>query len=265
MSKWFNFELEYLEYHYVDGDPVQSIGEVLGRSTKSILSKATYLNLFREYKPFKQPYDEDFFNKNAWTKELAYTVGIVITDGHVSKFPKKFIDIEMCDKDVLEKIARSINYTGNILEKSDGNIKHNNSYYVRLSGKKVWDFFTDLGLNNRKSYTCILPNIPHKFMKSFLRGVCDGDGSINIDKCGNPRVEISGTKQFIEGIIAVVPIKGSFYSKLGGNTYCIKYSSKNALSFLHLIYEDSNESIRMSRKYSKYLDVLDIALQKGWG
>jgi hypothetical protein len=257
--------VDYLTLHYSEGDSLESISCNLDRSFKSILSRAKLLRLKRGYRYYKKPYNVSVFNDKSWNRGLAYFVGIIATDGHVSKLPKRYVVLELCDKDVIDKVTKFTSYEGNVLEKWDGNPNHSKSYYVRFCGNEVWSLLRNLGIDNKKSYTLVFPSIPEAFVFDFLRGVIDGDGSISIDRKGNPRVEISGTKEFINGLYGKVRLSGSVYNKKGSSVYCVRYTSKNAFYFLNMVYKDSTDDIRMDRKYKRYLEVVSVASEKNWG
>jgi hypothetical protein len=257
MRSWGSEEVKYLEKHYCAGDPIDETAHYLCRSDSSIVNKAKALSLKRSYKYYKPKYNVNFFDQDNWGHELAYVTGLVTSDGHISKPPRKFVDLEMCDRDVIENVKILTEYRNKILSKWDGDINHSVSYYISFRGKKIWDFFINLGLDNSKSKTAVMPIIPDQYMWSFLRGELDGDGGIYVDRgTYYPRVEISGTKALIESIMDYIGFNGSFYSKFGNITWCARYSGKNAMQLLYKMYGDSNELTRMDRKYKKYLNIL---------
>jgi hypothetical protein len=144
-----------------------------------------------------------------------------------------------------------------------------------------------LGLTERKSLTMKFPDIPEEYMRHFIRGCWDGDGSFFIND-GKIRASfVSGSKEFMEKLVEKLYSAGFFRIRLRSmsriekeslrsrfpiNQYPIKihidkrsnnesYSIKidsivNLKKLFFFFYSDVDESICLKRKY----DVLKAGL-----
>jgi len=254
---WSRIEIDYLIENYNIIPPIK-IAQQLNRSYAAIIQKANSIGLKTEYNYHTPKYNESFLD--IWTPELAYFTGVVLADGCVSPPDGSlgyYVRISMCDLDIIEKLKKNADSQGNIRKDKNGNnIK--DRFTIDFRGKKICDFFIDLGIGYNKTHTVKFPNmIPIRYMSHFIRGIFDGDGSIciNINKHGYPRAKICGTKNVIESISHYARIPNNIYKKhQDGTTYDIQYSGDKAIEFLNYIYKDSNINIRMNRKYNKYLE-----------
>jgi len=252
---WSDVELIYLKNNYTIMPPIK-IAKYLNRTYGSVIVKARRLGLRTGYKYRKPMYDEDFFDVSNWNHELAYIVGIVLSDGHVSSSNAYcLVELGMCDEDVIEKIKNITSYGRDILEYKYGS--HKNRYIINFSGKKVWNFFTSLGMDNDKSHTAILPLIPGIYLADLIRGLFDGDGSISTNKNYYPVASIAGTESVVRSVADNAGVYYNIYShSMSKTTFVISYTGKRALQFLEYIYKDSTPNTRMDRKYNKYLNAL---------
>lgn len=198
--------------------------------------------------------NDNFFN--TWSPELAYIIGLFIADGHISDYEKSgkrkvTFSNQTIDKDMLEKIAKICGYKNNILDFKSGMSR------IQFAGKFIWEFFSGLGFDNHKTHNAKIPerliDIP-KLHPHLIRGLLDGDGSINIkDRKMNiyPEAYIVGTKDVVDFVATVYPFFNT--NRPHKSIHRITYSGKNAVEFLNEIYEDS--TIHMDRKYHKYIKI----------
>jgi len=120
-----------------------------------------------------------------WTDRLAYVIGIIATDGTLRK-NRKTIKIGMVDKEVIEYIQEVLKeevlgrkYNIFIDKKRD---KENifNLYTYQFTSPLFYKFCLNIGLMPNKSLILQELIIPKEFFSSFLSGVIDGDGNINV-------------------------------------------------------------------------------------
>jgi len=252
--RWSQDEIKVLFKCYNDKLPPIKISKLLNRSYSSVILKAESLGLKRDeyYRPEK--YNVEFFTK--WSHELAWLVGVVMSDGYVSN-PKfgKFIRVAMCDRDVVFNIAKLIDYEGNIIHRHN---KHNKDVFIlNISGKHVWSFFVDLGITHSKSVELKFPNLPEMYIYSCIRGIFDGDGSISINmKTMYPTARIIGMKDVIRFISNVVSVPYNLYD-YNNNVCILQYTGERAMAFLCGIYKDSVDLTRMQRKYLLYIKLVE--------
>lgn len=109
-----------------------------------------------------------------WTPGLAYLVGLIATDGCLSK-DGRHIDITSKDFQLLETVNEILPRREKIASKLNGYGQA--AYHIQISDVAMYRWLLQLGLTPRKSKTIGQLKIPDKFFKDFFRGIFDGDGS----------------------------------------------------------------------------------------
>ena len=251
---WSEKEIEYLTNNY-GKSPAKEISKYLNRSFNSVTLKAFCLNLKTiPGNKWHPTYNEKFFDE--WSNELAWLVGVVLSDGHVSNhIHGKYIWVKMCDKDVLDKIKIITGYKGDVTPLKREKLHYKKPYIIIIGGKKIWQFFTNLGMDNHKSQTAKWPvGLPNEYVDHFIRGLFDGDGSIYFDKNDYPFVRICGTKKLMDSVSRYIDLHFTEHSNKIETNYTIQYTGIRAEDLLELIYKNSKQNIRMDRKYNKVLE-----------
>lgn len=113
--------------------------------------------------------------KTEWSPKLAYVVGLIATDGSLSK-DGRHIDITSKDKDLLATALDCLSLTTKITDKfnSGGSLSHR----IQIGDKLFYQWLQGVGLHSNKSKTLDSLKVPRKLYRDFLRGCFDGDGSI---------------------------------------------------------------------------------------
>ncbi|MEH7482381.1 LAGLIDADG family homing endonuclease, partial [Neobacillus drentensis] len=152
----------------------------------------------------------DFFK--TLTPDLAYILGLIATDGSVGDNGE--IALGLIDEDVINWVAKKIGYTRKIHRFHDGNKNHNTRYMIHFTNQDVADALRKYEIVPRKTNIIKFPSLPDNVIRDYIRGVFDGDGTINPcvklrkKKEGvtcNPEVNIvSASLHFIEGIKKVI-------------------------------------------------------------
>lgn len=118
---------------------------------------------------------------------------------------------------------------------------------------------------NLKCYEEKFPNIPDKYLKDFIRGVVDGDGTIGHTKKYGldssklyPRLRILGNESFLrelnEATKKFCNHKTKAINKKGEeNIYCVSYNYSTAKKILEWLYNDCK--ICLKRKFDRYIEV----------
>jgi hypothetical protein len=114
-----------------------------------------------------------------WTSNLAYAIGLLVTDGNLSKDGRH---ITIVSKDLSQVVIfkRCLNINNKISFKSSGYSKRGKYYFVQFGNVKLYNWLLRLGLKPNKSKTISSLLIPNKFFPDFLRGHLDGDGSFRV-------------------------------------------------------------------------------------
>ena len=209
----------------------------------------------RKYKP-----NDDYFK--TWSAEMAYFLGLIAADGHVShKNNLLMINLKQTDHQIIENLKNALAYDGPIytINKKDGQPQS----CLTVSSKEITKDLNNLGLSGNKTYDLDwVVGIPDEFVSHFVRGVFDGDGCthLNTEK-QNYCSTIVGTFKLTENIKKNYEIysekKSGYLNKRGAVQYLEFNGRYNALAFLNWIYTDSTQSTRLSRKYDLYLQLKD--------
>ena len=214
------------------------------KSTKYRYDKHTFDNIDNEYK--------------------AYWLGFLYADGYIlskRKHSSKKMGLALSIKD--EKHMRKFKNFMN----TDAPIKIYENYtfnkkYCRLlfTGDYICNTLIDKGMLEHKSLILLFPSIhqvPEEFIRHFLRGYFDGDGSIvkrsKKESSKAYTISLLGTKEFLSHIIKKYNLKCKLEKKKGveTNNYYIRIHSINEVEkVLDYIYKDSN--IYLDRKYNIY-------------
>lgn len=200
--------------------------------------------------------NENIFHN--WSNKMAYVLGIIITDGNVAT-NNGCISISMKECDHLKKIKKMLN--------SEHPVKYDKAkdiYYFGFTRKKMSDKLFELGITNNKSLKVEFPDVPDQFLSHFIRGVFDGDGSVFFEPRSKDyplRVSFtSGSKAFmtiLEGKLRLHAglSKRIIYKRLQKRmSYYIRYCHKDSLKFFDYVYAGADESMRLERKYQKFLE-----------
>lgn len=113
--------------------------------------------------------------KIEWSPNFAYAIGLLVTDGCLSK-DGRHIDLTSKDVEQLLNFMKCLGVNPKIGYKTSG---YNGKAYTRIQFGDV-DFYTfllQIGLMPRKSKVIGEVMVPDEYFFDFLRGCFDGDGS----------------------------------------------------------------------------------------
>jgi hypothetical protein len=115
--------------------------------------------------------DKDFL----WTAQLAYAVGLLVTDGNLSR-DGRHINMRSAEIKMLETFKKCLNLKNKIGSdrKPDGHI----GFRVQFGNVQFYDWLLRVGLMPAKSRIIGAIDIPDQFFPDYLRGCIDGDGYI---------------------------------------------------------------------------------------
>lgn len=116
--------------------------------------------------------DKDF----EWTPELAYAVGLLTTDGNLSKDGRHII-MRSSDLPLLKIFKKCLNLSNKIV-RTDGKWSKKPCYQIQFGDAQFYRWLLKIGLSPGKTYTIGRLKIPDKYFPDFLRGHLDGDGSV---------------------------------------------------------------------------------------
>ena len=208
--------------------------------------------------------DFHFFDKID-TEAKAYILGFIYADGCLRR---NSLSITLAEKDIdiLEKIKLEMR-SERIFTKghSKGYVNSSITYNLTITSPVLREGLIKQGITERKTETCSFPEIPEAYLRHFLRGYVDGDGSFglyysggvgryNLSICANPLCVV----QLSDVFYSLVETRGGVYkrhkdSKSGVVT--LRYSGKSTVCKL-LNYLYSRASIYLDRKYKNYLHIV---------
>lgn len=245
---WSNNELNQLVNNYSTNRNIY--GLFPQRTAHAINHKASRLKLKRLQRAGKYLFNENFFNK--WSIETAYVLGLIFSDGNVSK-EKDHFSIHISDKDVelLELI--------NKLTKSNHPIEiRDHSAYLRIYNKFATAKLIGYGCIPRKSLILEFPNVPFKYLNHFVRGYFDGDGSIYFNKPDVIKIKIIGTKKFLNKLQNILFLKLHLKKHRiiqNGNIFFFEYYGNDARDFCLWLYKN-NKNLYLKRKRKRFKEHL---------
>lgn len=123
----------------------------------------------------KQKLPDKDFN---WSPNLAYTIGLIATDGCLSNDGRHII-LRSSDIDQIETFKKCLGLSNKIgAPNTRGTLSPRICYRLQFGNIQFYHWLQKIGLFAAKSYTIGSLKIPDKYFRDFLRGHLDGDGSI---------------------------------------------------------------------------------------
>ena len=211
------------------------------------------------------------------SNEKAYWLGLLFADGCVQYHPKKgdswsiALSLMKEDKYLVENFAKAVEtdlkvkeyHNGTGFQRKDG-APHIECRIVLYSSQMANDL-KKYGIIPRKSLKVKeLPNIEEPYMKHFIRGFFDGNGSITFNKCHGkdryiiPKVVFYSTHEFCNDLNcylnkALGVSQNKITDQKDYDVSFITYGKYgDAEEIYHYLYDDAPASIYMKRKKEKF-------------
>ena len=228
---------------YKSGMSFKEMGPIVGlsdRAIRGVMYKHGVLMNREQYsgQPRKHKVNEDYFK--VWTHEMAWVLGLFVTDGHVNKQIHS-IYFSQKDERILRLIAKYME--ADYVLAATGPTKITPTLII--NSKEIKKDLEIMGVIANKSLTVPFPSVPEEYLASFVRGVIDGDGCV--EKEGYALLVTSGSLDFAEGLLFVFRswrLKSDITSLVGqtGNTiYRVWVRGKlELLKLADLVYKDTN-------------------------
>lgn len=249
----------------------KEISDLIGYSERSIsrVLKEKGINSKRKNRyTFSENYFSDIDNQYK-----AYILGLLYADGYVGDEHYNNIVLGMKDKEIIEKVAKQIEYSGLIRKGNKGSFENSTySYILNVSSKIMANDLRELGLYPNKSLSMNkFPSIPKDQEIHFIRGYFDGDGSVVLSQnstyykkndfvkkyqYNTIAIAFLGTEPFLKILTEKMELK--YYSIRNTKTPLIKElrinSKKESGRIYKMFYEEAE--IYLERKQKKWLNFL---------
>lgn len=201
-----------------------------------------------------------------WRPELSYAIGLLVTDGNLSKDGRHMIfvskDIEQINN--LNKCLGIKPKLGKTISGYNGKSAHR----VQFGGIIFYNFLLSIGLTPAKSKTIGPVDIPAEFFWDYLRGCFDGDGCFYSYWDSRWRSShmfyiefISASKKHILWIQNEIKnrlnITGHITNDGRETTLQLKYAKKDSLEIIKKMYYNT-KVVCLSRKRDKIRKALKI-------
>lgn len=206
--------------------------------------------------------NEGFFAK--WSPEMAYVLGLIVTDGCISEAGT--VSLSMNDLELLKKVKEVIRSEHNITPS-----KHQSGLYCfSFTREKLARDLNKLGVVPRKSLIVEFPDVPREHLPDFIRGVFDGDGSVYFEP-RSPKYPVrsklrskfvSSSKQFIEGLHMALESLGmpkrKIYQQKTKNawSYSFVFCHKDNMRLFEILYKNVENGLFLGRKYKRFSEGL---------
>lgn len=207
------------------------------------------------YHSRKYTLNEYFFDK--WTSEMAYVLGFWFADGYMRKEKSYRIVFSSNDYELMQQIRRVLGSSHPLRRQI-----HDKTLQMIIHSKYMYKKLSKLGGLRNKSLIMDFPDIPSKYLKDFIRGYFDGDGSVFYvnylsTKNNKPYKELrsnftSGSRKFLEKLMRILNKEiGLTIKKLSkysqDHSLKLGYGTQDTQTLLKFIYYP-NFSIGLKRK-----------------
>lgn len=280
-------EREIINEYVVLKNTTKNISEKLGISPSTVLRvlKRNNINIDKTRRSKVKRVRRFDVNDNYFTKidsnEKAYILGLLYADGYltIEGSGTKTIGIDLIDEEILREISLRLDYKGEVRHiknyKSNSGFKSvSKRFRLKFSSEKIYENLINLGCTPRKSLTLTFPTeeqVPKKFIKAFILGYFDGDGSIikttrkgkqyKNGKYESYSLSFVGTEEFLNSLKKVLNLEhlknNKRWKERDNNHFEIRICGNNqAYRVLKELYEAS--PIFLKRKHDKFKDLENI-------
>ncbi len=232
--------------------------------------------------------NDSFFSK--WSPEMAWVLGLLFTDGNVQRTKSSLrVSIASVDYDLLCNVRTLLGSTRAIKKNVQSYDKSKFIYSFVFFREKMRDDLHKLGLVERKSLVMQFPEVPERYIRHFIRGCWDGDGSIYlsagklrasyvcgsfdfIKTLGDELYKIGIYRKILHGYMNSInatlrsqypngqyPLKIHIEKRSKTPSYYLKIDSRENLSKLfYFFYAGIDESLYLKRKYNVFVEGLSL-------
>lgn len=207
--------------------------------------------------------------ENIESKEIAYILGLLWADGHVTfannkaKTPIIKHNSKPEDNFIFLDIFNKTGKWNTFTSKNIGTFSTGNNYISTnwVSSRLIGEFLIDNDYRNKtKSPDKIINKIPDDLRRFWFMGFFDGDGSVTIIKNGHHSVAFTSDKnqdwKFMINLFESININGykiRIQSTKYGSRSQIRITNKlDIIKFDQYLYQDADDNIGLKRKKGRF-------------
>ena len=261
--------VEIHKSEYMNGESCIKIDEKYGLSKGYINKKFKKYGLpVRSNKINSKKYhvDSNYF-ENIDNHEKAYRLGFMSADGYITQPKHKRVGLALGIKDFehIEKFQKCINSSYPISIYTNKNPIGGSGEYCRviITDDKMYECLQDNGVVLNKTKNFKPPSLKYEYIKSFILGYFDGDGSIYVNSTKYPYYSISivglpETLDFISEYLVenkLIDKKPKHNKRKEEHYVCyIRWGGNNIVTkIMEHLYQDIDLKIPLKRKYELFL------------
>jgi hypothetical protein len=252
--KGFDLDYKKISEEYLNGSGLKSLASKYNVSQWTLLARFKKIGI---RKTTKRYLDEDTFSK--YTKESCYWAGFLAADGWVSQ-RRLGCELSAKDENHLYKLRTFLKSNAEITRRTRESYGKSFNYCsIHISSVKL---VKDLDINfnivpNKSLVYCHPDNLPGEFIRDFIRGYIDGDGSIGWHKYNKVfRLSVcSGSLELItwikDNILNNITFRANptITKREGANLYVVGFLGKYVNEITDWLYSGSCNNIRLDRKF----------------
>lgn len=207
------------------------------------------------------------FIKTKWSHDFAYAIGLLVTDGSLSKDGRHF-DFTSKDKTLVKTFAECLNLKNKIGKKISGFTGKKDYFHIQFGDINFYNWCLNFGLMPNKSKILKNLKVPNKYFFDFLRGCFDGDGSIYaywdprwhnsymfyIQFCSASYDFIKWLKKSIDHLLGK---RGEIIDISTGGTWQLRFAKKDSLIIFQKMFHSINLPY-LKRKFIKAKKIFAI-------
>lgn len=213
--------------------------------------------------------NEQFFD--AWSPEVAWVLGLLLSDGHLSRIGST-VHFSSVDRELVEKVRACLQATHPI-RVTDGGVGHKGDkplHVLAINRQRLRASVGRVATGRLKSERERIPEVPAEFLRDFVRGYFEGDGSIFFDEPrSNLIVQISGLTAFVESLrarlvdAAVTGPACVIRCPQARDTSTLNINGAQGFHVAHFMYRDVPPALVLERKRAVYIRCLEWRRARG--
>lgn len=199
-------------------------------------------------------------------------LGLFCADGcmFINSGGSKYVSFISTDREILEKIKRILNSKHKLAIRKRYNKNWEKLFLLQIGCKEMHEDLIKLGLMPNKEFRLKLPSIPKEYLRHFVRGYFDGDGSVIYGyfrrKDRNNKktpylltcfayANLSFLRRLSEVLTKNIGTRKGYLDKRGSHLY---YSKLDSMKLFYYMYKGVTKERYLERKYNKFLKAINL-------